>query len=115
MGEIRDGCMVNGCDMCHHVPKYHSVKKKIPYDCDGHLMVPPQTKASVNSLITTTKHVPYPFSANTKPLFLLSWGWTLPQIEDLIFQGLLSTAACAAGVMLGRQLAEPGGCMACCQ
>ena len=52
-------------------------------------------------------NIPYPFSANTKSLFLLSWGWTLPQIEDLILQGLLSTAA--AGVMLGWQLGVPGG------
>ena len=107
MGGIRNGCMVNECDMYHHVPKYRSIKKNIQYDCDGHLMVPPQTKASVNSLITTTSNIPYPFSANTKSLFLLSWGWTLPQIEDLILQGLLSTAA--AGVMLGWQLGVPGG------
>lgn len=59
-GEIRDGCMVNGCDMYHHVPKYGSIKKKFQYDCDGHPMVPPQTKASVNSLITTTKQYPIP-------------------------------------------------------
>lgn len=81
-------------DMYNHVHRYRSIKKKIQYDCDGHPMVPPQTKASVNSLITTTRHVfvvPYPISANTKPLFLLSWGWTLPQIEDLILQGLLGT------------------------
>ena len=111
-GGIRNGCMVNECDMYHHVPKYRSIKKNIQYDCDGHLMVPPQTKASINSFIPTTKHVPYPISANTRSLFLLSWGWTLPQIEDLILQCLLSgaiLAMLAAGVMLGRQLGVPGG------
>jgi len=71
------------------------------------LKLKPQSTASSQQ----QSNIPYPISANTKSLFLLSWGWTLPQIEDLILQCLLSAilAMLAAGVMLGRQLGEPGG------
>ena len=65
-------------------------------------------KAGVHGLMTTTEHVPYPVAANTKSLFLLSWGWTLPQIEDLILQDLLGTVAA------GCWEADTAGNMACC-